>query len=186
MLGAGAAVTLAAWTAQDSAVGGFAASRFGTESTVNGGATWSDNSTTPATLSLGTVALMPGDVTAASFGIRATVGSVAGTESLQTPSGVAGALAPYLQYRVYRASGSACSATSTPAAGSDWILGGATSWVALSSTVPANGSSLAAGAASAPGTPLWFCFQARLGTDAPKSLQGSSGQATWQFLGTSS
>jgi hypothetical protein len=179
-------VTTAAWTAQDSAAGGFVASRFGTESTVNGGATWADNSTTPATLSLGAVALMPGDATAASFGIHATAASVSGTESLQTPSGVAGALAPSLEYRVYRASSSACSATSTPAAGSDWIVGDASSWVALSSTVPANRTPLVAGGAGAPGAPLWFCFQVRLGTDAPNSMQASSAQATWRFLGTSS
>jgi predicted ribosomally synthesized peptide with SipW-like signal peptide len=186
VLGAGAAVTVAAWTAQDSTVSGFVATRFGTESTVNGGATWSDNSTTPATLSLSTAALMPGDATAASFGIHATGGSVSGTESLQTSSGVAGASAPSLQYRVYRASSSACSATSTPAAGSDWIVGDSAGWVALSSTVPANGTPLAAGGAGAPGAPLWFCFQVRLSTDAPNSVQASSAQATWRFLGTSS
>ncbi|HVX07435.1 SipW-dependent-type signal peptide-containing protein [Humibacter sp.] len=186
VLGAGAAVTVAAWTAQDDAVGGFVTSRFSTESTVNGGTSWSDNSTTPATLSLSAGALMPGDATAASFGIHATTGSVSGTESLQTPSGVAGALAPSLQYRVYRASSSACSATSAPAAGSDWLVGDAVGWAALSSTVPANSTPLAAGGTGAPGAPAWFCFQVRLSTDAPNSVQASGAQATWRFLGTSS
>ncbi len=186
VLGVGAGVTLAAWTAQEHATGTFAASRFGTLSSADGGATWTDNSTTAAVLSLSPAALTPGDVTAASFGIRATAASVAGTVTVQTPTVGTGALTPYLRYRMYGGASSTCTTTSTPSGRTGWVVGDGSTWIALTAAVPANSTALAAAGASSDGAPVWFCFQVRLADDAPNSLQGSSTAATWQFLAASS
>lgn len=190
VLGVGAAVTVAAWTAQDNATGSFATSTFVTQSSADAGATWANNSVAPgATLQLGAGALSPGVTVAASFGIRTGTGSIGGNEALQTPTSTTTplpALWTSLQYRVYSSTTSTCTATSAPASGSNWIVGSATTWSAMGTAVPANSTALAAATSSAPGTPTWFCFQVNLPTGAPNTLQGQSLVATWLFAGTSS
>lgn len=191
VLGVGATVTLAAWTSQDYTTGSFSTSRFVTQSTTDAtGNGWQDNSVSPgATLQLNAGALSPGVTVAAAFGIRTTAGSIGGTESLQTPTSTTTplpALWSSLQYRVYSSTASACTPTSSPSSGSNWIVGGSTTWSALSTAVAANATALAAAASSSPGAPAWFCFQVALPAGAANTLQGQSLVVTWLFSGTSS
>lgn len=190
VLGVGAAVTLAAWTAQDNATGSFTTSRFVTQSSADAGTTWADNSAVPgAVLQLNAGALSPGATVAAVLGIRTTAGSIGGTEALQTPTSSTTplpALWSSLQYRVYSSTTSTCTATSTPLSSSDWIIGSATTWSTMGTAVPVNSTALVAATTSSPGTPTWFCFQVGLPSGAPNTLQGQSLVVTWLFSGTSS
>jgi predicted ribosomally synthesized peptide with SipW-like signal peptide len=191
VLGVGATVTLAAWTSQYYATGRFTTSLFVTQSTADpAGSGWADNSVSPgATLQLNAGSLSPGATVAAPFGIRTTTGSIGGTEALQSPTSSTSPLPDlwnYLQYRVYSSTTSTCTTTSTPTSSSNWIAGSASTWSAMATAVPANTTALAAAAASAPGTPTWFCFQVTLPSGAPNTLQGETIPISWLFIGTSS
>jgi predicted ribosomally synthesized peptide with SipW-like signal peptide len=201
VLGVGATITLAAWTAHDDGRGTFSASSFLTQSTaVDSSGAWASNPSAPgASLQFNATGLMPGATIAAPFGIRTApntasspvTASAAGTESLQAPIAASGTsttsgLWLYLQYRVFSSTSSTCTTTTTPSLPANWIVGGASTWASLSAAMAANSTAIAASTTTVPGTATWFCLQVQLPTTAPSSLQGGSAGVVWQFVGTSS
>lgn len=191
VLGVGATATLAAWTDNEFGTATFSASVFDTESSVNG-TTFADNATSPgATMTVAAGGLSPDTRRYAFIDVRSKANSISGTLSLSGASvtnnpTTTPTLGSALQYRaVVIAPGATCNAAAFTTGTPTFLVGGATSTVALttagSTTVP-----LPAASASAPSTAVRFCFDVYLPAGADNALQGKGATATWQITGTSS
>lgn len=193
VLGVGAAATLAAWTDSEFGTATFTASRFDTESSINGTA-FADNPNSPgATMTVTGGGLSPNQRNYSFIDVRSKAGSIAGTLALgaptvtNTPPAAAPAtptLGGTLQYRVVAtAPGAACTAAAFTA-GATYIVGGPSALVPLATpgaaTVP-----LSAAGATAPSTAVRLCFDVFLPSTAANSLQGWATTSTWQITATS-
>lgn len=181
VLGIGVSVTTAAWTDTEVATGSFAASVFGTQSSVNGGITWADNTLTPAVLAFAAGGFSPTVTKYAALNLRTVPNSLPGTISLgaaviTADTGLVGGL----QLRVVAYSGTGPCAAEAFSAGAAYVVG--------SSATPA---ALTAAAVSSPaltaaqGTPTTLCFQVSMPTGASSTFQGRSLTATWTVTSTS-
>ena len=197
VLGVGAAVTDAAWTDPEYASGTFKAGTFDIESATDQSlATYTSHNTSAgaavftfdtASLPLST-AMYPGSVVASPWAIRAAAGSIAGTVTLAaaTLTSATNSFATDLQYRVFWSmTNPNCTASSTSA--SNYLVGSATTWGAMTSTptVPNPLPKLAAGASSTTaGAPVYLCFQFTLPSTAANGDQGLSASFTWAANGS--
>lgn len=193
VLGVGSALVAASWTDQVVGSTEFASGdRFGIESSVDGGSTWSSHpvgAPNPLTFTTAATGVTPGSVIYAPVRIRTEQGSVGASVLLEGASfsgtGV-GTLSTALRYRVIRGATS-CDATafgSTPT----FVVGAAG---AVPLDTPASGAfQLPAGSTSnepGPGVPL--CFEVSLPATNDNwtnpALQNKTVIANWPFVGTS-
>ncbi|RXZ72272.1 SipW-dependent-type signal peptide-containing protein [Agromyces albus] len=188
VLGAGATATLAAWTDTETATGSFGSSVFDLQSQSAGSPTYADNAVAPgASLTFNATAMSPSVSHYAWLNVRTTPASTVGGDVVLTGLDVDStdnALAPALEYRAVRTSSPnptiACNAAAF-AAPSTFIVGGTTTWVALSSAPPTPVSN----PIGAAGASIGFCFDVRVIAGAANSYQGETAKATWTFTGTS-
>lgn len=189
VLGVGASLTLASWTDDTYAEGSFQASSFAVESNVTKPYTasgpWTDASAPPGpTLNFQATAMSPGVSFYAPIAIRTKPGSIGGTVQLTAPS-LSGSteLGQALRYRVVRSSTCAGSAFTSTAA---YVVGGPSTYSPLSAGQNTGvTNSLAPAVATSPGPPTQFCFEVRLPSGAPNSLQGDAASAVWHFQAVS-
>lgn len=181
MLGVGAAVTLAAWTDDEFAIGNFAAGSFNIQGSTTGAeADFADHESEAGAAELDFQIdadnLSPTDVVAAPFVLRtdATTGYDATVELVSAEG--SGANAANLTYGIVQvASAADCTAGAT---GTEIVPAG----TALSSNAGAATFDLTAGAAGEAGAPATLCFQVTAGDDL---LEGEAGAALWNFTATS-
>lgn len=179
VLGVGAAVTLAAWTDQEWAVGNFAAGSFNIEGSTDG-TTFTDHASEDGAAVLdfqvGADNLSPGDTVAAPFVLRTdSATSYPATVELTSSTGT-GDNAPNLTYGITQVG--AVGDCTAGAAGTE-IVPAATS---LGSVAGASGFALEAGADGAAGAPVVLCLQVTAEEDLQ---QGATGVASWEFTATS-
>ena len=180
VLGVGAAVTLAAWTDQETASGSFNASVFNTESSVDR-VTWAHNTNPPVATFTAATGMSPTTSTFSPFNIRTTAAtSVGGTVSL-TALTRTGILTDVLEYRIARLATTTTVCNVTNIAAGTFIVGGTSTWVAASAALPAPVTS----AIGAAGSELRYCIDVRIASGAANSYQGTSGTLTWTFTATS-
>jgi hypothetical protein len=174
--------SLASWADGEYATGTYAASVFVTQSSVDGGLTWSDNADSPgAALVLDVADLRPTTVAYTSFALRTSSDSVAGTATLEQASTDNAALADALEYRVVLYTSGGCS-QATFTSPQQWIAGDASAWLALVAALPTAGASAPLAGHQAAATQ--YCFGVRMKSGASNSLQGQSLHAVWQFNAT--
>lgn len=177
VLGAGAAVTLAAWNDSEFARGTFSAGTFNLVGSVDG-TTYTDHATagSPATLgfTVNAASLSPGAVTAAPFAVQlaanTTNPAVVTISSAATTGTVTNLTYELLQTTTFGCTTSTTGTTLVPA-------GTALTTVPGSTTFP-----LTQGAAGAAGAPAFLCFKV---TGGAGLAQGQTGTATWQFQAAS-
>ena len=180
VLGVGAAVTLAAWTDQEWAVGEFGAGSFNIQgSTTGDDADFTDHPSQgeAATLGfeIGADNLSPGDTVAAPFVLR-TDAETSYDATVELTSAVGeGVNAANLTYGITQV-GSAAECVDG-ATGTTVVPAG----TALDATTGAEGFTLVAGD-GAPGAPVALCFQVTAGDTLE---QGETGTANWEFTATS-
>lgn len=178
VLGVGAAVTLAAWTDQEWAVGEFGAGSFNIEGSTDG-TTFTDHASQAGAATLGFEVgaenLSPGDTVAAPFTLRTDDATTYdATVALTTAIGE-GANAANLTYGITQvATAAECVEGAT---GTDVIPAG----TALDSVAGASEFTLTAGDGAA-GAPVTLCFQVTAGEGL---TQGDPGTANWEFTATS-
>ncbi|MEO8094388.1 MAG: SipW-dependent-type signal peptide-containing protein [Pseudolysinimonas sp.] len=184
VLGVGTTMTLASWTDSEFGQGSFTTTKFDTQSSVDGGTNYADNTPSAATLAFDPSGMSPNTQRYALFLIRTKAGSVAGTLSLGaatiSPAGADDGtnLAAALRYRVVSTTGTCNAAAFT----------GSPVWVLQTSSplATAGASTVAVAAATAsPGAASGLCFEISLPAGAPNTLQGKTGSATWQVTATS-
>lgn len=177
VLGAGAAVTLAAWNDSEFATGTFSAGTFNLVGSTDG-TTFSDHptagsaATTAFTVNAAT--LTPGDVTAAPFAVQLAAGTTNDAVVTVSAAGTTGTVAN-LTYELLQTPTFGCTAATagTP------LVPAAT---AVGSVPGAPTFALAHGAGAATGAPVFLCFKVTAGAGL---TQGQTGSATWQFQAAS-
>ncbi|MGP9539886.1 SipW-dependent-type signal peptide-containing protein [Brachybacterium sp. AOP43-C2-M15] len=177
VLGVGAAVTLAAWTDQEWAIGEFGAGSFNVEGSTDGSAFADHDSEAGAAqleFEVDADNLTPEDVVAAPFVLRLDDATTYDATVELTDAAGSGANAAHLTYGIIEV-GSAAECTDD-ATGSAIVPAG----TALDSGTA--GFDLVAGADGEAGAPVTLCFQVTAGPDL---LQGETGTATWGFTATS-
>lgn len=178
VLGVGAAVTLAAWTDQEWAVGEFGAGSFDIEGSTDG-TDFTDHASQDGAATLGFEVgadnLAPGDTVAAPFVLRTDATTTYdATVTLTTAIGE-GDNAANLSYGITQVATAAdCVEGATGAA----IVPEGTS---LDSVAGASEFTLTSGDGAA-GTPVALCFQVTAGPDL---VQGAPGIASWELTATS-
>ena len=184
VLGVGSAATLAAWTDREYGQATFTTRRFDTESSVNGGTSWADNTVSPgATFTFDATAMSPSSVKYAQILIRTKTGSLAGTLQVAgasiTPAGTdeATVLGAALRYRVIVSTATCAAGLFT--SGAIYVVGSFAAPVALGTTglstsVTANG-----------GSNTGLCFEVSLPSNAANTLQGKTSTAIWNIVATS-
>lgn len=182
MLGVGAAVTLAAWTDQETASGSFNASVFNTESSVDR-VTWAHNTNPPvATLTAGT-GMSPTVSVFSAFNIRTTAATTVDGNVLLNATTTTGVLGGALEYRIARAD------TVTTTCNAAAMTGGTFVTDATDAGTWTNAGTLATGAINWPigaaGSELRYCIEVRIKVGSDNSFQGTSGTLTWTFTSTS-
>jgi len=181
VLGVGAAVTLAAWTDQEWAVGSFGAGSFNIEGSPTGDdGDFADHPSQDgaATLDFEVAAenLSPGDTVAAPFVLRTDAETTYDATVELTDAIGAGANAENLSYGITEVTGvEDCVEGAT---GGQIVPGG----TGLSDTAGADGFTLEAGADDAAGAPVVLCFEVTAGDGLQ---QGETGTASWEFTATS-
>lgn len=179
VLGVGAAVTLAAWTDQEWAVGNFAAGSFNIEGSTNGTDFTdhpSEGGAAVLAFDLAAENLSPGDSVAAPFVVRTDAATTYGATVELTSAAGQGAIASDLTYGITQVGAAGeCTegATGTP------IVPAGTGVDAITGATP---FTLEAGAAGTAGTPVVLCFEVTAGDNLD---QGATGSATWEFTATS-
>lgn len=177
VLGAGAAVTLAAWNDSEFATGTFSAGTFSLVGSTDG-TTFSDHptagsaATTAFTVNAAT--LSPGDVTTAPFAVELAGGTTNDALVTVSAAGTTGTVTN-LSYELLQTTTFGCSAatTGTPLVAAATALG----------SVPGSPTfALAHGAGAAAGAPVFLCFKVTAGAGL---VQGQTGSATWQFQAAS-
>lgn len=188
VLGVGSTMTLAAWTDNEFGQGTFTASRFDTQSSVNGGVGYADNSSSPgATIAFDTTAMSPSSVRYGSLLVRTKINSIAGTMVLSgatiSPSGTdeTTVLGAALRYRVVSTTAT-CDATAFTGSPT-WVVGPTAATLTTAGSATLN---LAAATASLPGAATGLCFEVTLPAGAANTLQGASTTAIWHVTATSS
>lgn len=195
VLGIGSVLVAASWT--DSVLG-FAnfqsGSRFGIQSSVNNGATWSSNPTSGATNKLNfapaMTGLVPGSVAYAAIQLRTEVGSSSAGVSLSgallTGDATLGGALVYRAVRLPTVGTSCNSAAFTEAPA--WIVG-VTGAVPLTAGSAGKVMTLPAATATAAGPATGVCFELSLPANAANwtnaALQGKTSTPDWAFVGTS-
>lgn len=180
VLGVGAAVTLAAWTDQEWAVGSFGAGSFNIEGSTTGEeASFTDHESPAGAATLGFEVgagnLSPGDTVAAPFVLRTDETTTYDATVALTSAIGEGANAANLTYGITQVAGVAdCVEGAT---GTAVVPAG----TALDSVTGANEFTLAAGDGAA-GAPVTLCFQVTAGEGL---TQGDPGTANWEFTATS-
>lgn len=181
VLGVGAAVTLAAWTDEEWAVGNFGAGTFNIQGSTTGeDADFTDHPSEDeaAELSFEVDAdnLSPNDTVAAPFVLRTDADtSYDATVDLTSAFGD-GANAANLSYGIVQVD--TVEECTVDATGTNIVPGG----TALDTIDGASEFELTAGEADAAGTPVTLCFQVTAGEDL---VQGETATATWGFTATS-
>jgi hypothetical protein len=177
VFGLAAGLTAASWTdAEITAPATFAASAFGVQTSVQGGAYSAASSVT------GTVAgLYPGTPAYIALKVKTAAVSAAGTVSLSAAANSTG-LAAVLRYRIVQTL-AACTAsafTGTPV----YIVGGAAGYQQVNAALAATtGIAVGANASSEVG----YCIELSIPLGVVQATyQGVSGTPTWNILGTSS
>lgn len=181
VLGLGFSVTMAAWTDTEVASGSFGASVFGTQSSVNAGLQWADNTGIPAVLAFPIGGFSPTVTKYAALNLRTIPNSLAGTASLGAAVITADTgLVSGLQLRVVRYAGTGACSSDAFTAGASYIVG--TSAVAAALTAPGTQTSALTAAQGAVTT---LCFQVSMPSGASTTFQGKSLTATWTVTSTS-
>lgn len=189
VLGVGATMTLASWTDTEFATGSFATSKFDTQSSIDN-SVWADNTSAPgATITFAGTGMSPDTHRYGYVLIRTKANSVAGTLTFVAPTVTNGGtdtspfLGAALQYRAIAIAAAGCTSTTFTTGTPTYIVGGASTYAALTAT-GATGVSLPAATAS-PGSPVGYCFDVYLPTGADPLLQGKSVSVTWNVTATS-
>lgn len=177
VLGAGAAVTLAAWNDSEFAQGTFIAGTFNLVGSVDG-TTYTDHATagSPATLgfTVDAASLSPGAVTAAPFAVELAANTT-NPAVVTVSSGATTGTVTNLTYELLQTTTFGCTASTT---GTDLVAAGtALNTVPGSTTFP-----LTQGTGGAAGAPVFLCFKV---TGGAGLAQGQTGTATWQFQAAS-
>lgn len=179
VLGVGAAVTLAAWTDEEWAIGNFGAGSFNIEGSTDGTDFADHNSEAGAAVlpfEIDAENLSPGDSVAAPFVVRTDAATTYGATVELTSAAGEGTIAPDLTYGISQVGATGeCTegATGTP------IVPAGTSVDAITGAAP---FTLEAGAAGTAGAPVVLCFEVTAGETLQ---QGDTGSATWEFTATS-
>ena len=186
-LGLGATMTLASWTDNEWSQATFATSSFDTQSSMDSGVSYADNTVSPGTaMVFSGSGMSPATVRYANTLVRTKIGSIAGTIVLGagsfSPAGTdeTTVLGAALRYRVVSttASCAASAFTGSPT----WVVG------PTASTLGTAGSSavvLAAATAVAPGAASGLCFEVTLPAGAASTLQGKASTVIWQITASS-
>lgn len=184
VLGVGATLTLASWTDHEYEQAAFSTSKFDTESSVNGGTSWADNSASPgATITFDASAMSPSSVKYAAVLIRTKTGSLAGnlvvSGAAYSPSGTdeATVLGAALRYRVIVTTATCAAGLFT--AGATYVVGSFAAPAMLGTT----GSSTSVAANGTANTGL--CFEVSLPSTAANTLQGLTSTVIWHVVATS-
>ncbi|WP_114854225.1 SipW-dependent-type signal peptide-containing protein [Brachybacterium sp. YJGR34] len=178
VLGVGAAVTLAAWTDEEWAIGTFGAGSFNVEGSTDG-TTFADHTSADGAAELAfdleaAENLTPDDVVAAPFVLRLDADTSYDAVVELTDVSGAGANAANLTYGIITVPSAAeCTAAAT---GTEIVPAG-TGLDAGTGTFD-----LTAGTEGAAGDEVTLCFRVTAGPDL---VQGESGTATWGFTATS-
>jgi predicted ribosomally synthesized peptide with SipW-like signal peptide len=184
VLGLGAAVTLAAWTDQETAAGSFDASIFNTESSIDR-TTWASNTNPPVATFTAVTGMSPSSSTFAPFNVRTTAATtVAGSVTLTatTRTLTTGSLTEVLEYRIARLATATTTCNATNIAAGTYLTGAGGAWLDAG-TLPASPVASAIGAA---GAELRYCLEVRIKSTAANSYQGATGTLTWTFGAISS
>lgn len=181
VLGVGAAVTLAAWTDEEWAIGNFGAGNFNIQGSTTGEeADFTDHPSQGEAAELDfQIAgdnLSPTDTVAAPFVLRTDAATTYDATVELTSASGEGANAENLTYGITQVESAAeCTEGAT---GTEIVPSG----TALDSMDGATGFELIAGADDAAGAPVTLCFQVTAGDDL---VQGESGTANWGLTATS-
>lgn len=181
VLGVGAAVTLAAWTDQEWAIGQFGAGSFNVQGSADG-TTFADHVTSGGaaalTFDLATDAdnMSPSTVVAAPFVLRLNGETSYDATVLLSDAAATGDIAPNLTYGIVQVAGAA---DCTPeAVGVEVVAPG----TAVGTSPAITPLALTAGAGAEVGSELALCFQITAGDSLG---QGQAGTASWEFTATS-
>ncbi|ODA89596.1 hypothetical protein ATY41_04790 [Leifsonia xyli subsp. xyli] len=173
MLGAGATVTLAAWSDSEYATGTFSAGTFNLVGSTDG-TTFTDHATSGAAAALlftvNTATLSPTDVTASPFAVQLAANTTNNATVTISSSTTTGSIAN-LTYQLLQTTSFGCTATTT---GTTLVTAG----TAVGSVPSSTTFSLAKGTSGAAGSPVYLCFKVTAGSGL---VQGQTGTATWQF-----
>ncbi|WP_349866633.1 SipW-dependent-type signal peptide-containing protein [Leifsonia sp. WHRI 6310E] len=177
VLGAGAAVTLAAWNDSEFARGTFTAGTFNLVGSIDG-TTYTDHATagSPAALAftVNAATLSPGAVTAAPFAVELAANTTNPAVVTISSAATTGTVTN-LTYELLQTTTFGCTASTT---GTDLVPAGtALTTVPGSTTFP-----LTQGTGGAAGAPAFLCFRV---TGGAGLAQGQTGTATWQFQAAS-
>lgn len=184
VLGVGASVTMAAWTDNEYAQGTFTASIFNTESSVNLGTNWADNVTAPGpAMTFAGTGMSPTATRYAPFWIRSKAGSVAGTVALAAATTNNATFAAALELRVVTYTSGSCGA-GLFISGAPYVVGSFAAPATLT-TAGALAQALVATPGPGAGTPIQYCFQVSMRSDAANTLQDQSITVTWHLVATS-
>lgn len=184
VLGVGVSVTMAAWTDTEVASGAFGTSVFGTQSSVDAGSQWADNTTTAAVLNFGLGGFSPTVSKYATLQIRTVPNSVSGKAAIGAVQ-LDGAtdLRDALRVRVvWFTDNRACALTAFT--GAQFVIGTAAGGVALATTSTVQADLGAAAGPTLHGPATTLCFEVSLPA-GPPTLQGKSVTATWTVTTTS-
>ncbi|WP_431220627.1 SipW-dependent-type signal peptide-containing protein [Leifsonia xyli] len=177
VLGAGAAVTLAAWNDSEFVTGTFSAGTFNLVGSTDG-TSYADHPTAgaraTAAFTVNSAALTPGDVTAAPFAVRLAAGTTNDATVTVSAAGTSGTVSE-LSYQLLQTSSFGCTATTT---GTTLVPAGQ----ALGTAPGGITFALTKGAGAAAGAPVYLCFKVTAGANL---VQGQTGGATWQFQAAS-
>jgi predicted ribosomally synthesized peptide with SipW-like signal peptide len=176
VFGLAAGLTVASWTDAERVGATFAASTFGLQTSVQGGAYSAATSVT------GTVTgLYPGTPAYIAVKVKTAAVSTAGTVSLSAAANSTG-LAAVLRYRIVQTL-AACTATSFTGSPT-YVVGGASTYQQVSSALAATpGLAVGANASSEVG----YCIELGMPLGVVQATyQGVSGTPTWNIVGTSS
>lgn len=182
-LGLGATATIAAWTDTETGTAEFAAGAFRLEANIDG--SW--NTTRSMTFDAG--AMYPGSTAYAPVRLRTSPDTTVAGDLTVTATGRtsgSGAIADSLEYRaviqpVTGDTAPTCAAGTFTASGV-YAFGSSTSWQPMTAGVT---SSTTQRLAAAQGSTVQYCFQVRMRSDAPNTVQGTSAGFTWTWDATS-
>jgi hypothetical protein len=194
VLGFGAVLVAASWTDNVLGFANFQSGRFGIQSSVDNGVTWSSNPVTGTNNQLSftpTVsAVVPGVVSYAPIRLRTDVGSLAAKIELNGAQ-LAGdsALGGALVYRAVKLATPTSPCGGAAFTGSpSWVVGSAGA-VSLTTGSAPNVFTLAAATTTSEGAATTVCFEISLPATpanwANPALQGKAATPDWAFVGTS-
>lgn len=179
VLGVGAAVTLAAWTDDEWAIGNFGAGTFSIEGSTDGTAFAehpTEGDAAALEFELAAENLSPQDVVAAPFAMRTTAETTYGATVSLAGTAATEEIAPDLTYGIIEVdSAEACAPDAT---GSAIVPAG----TALGEIAGASEISLPAGSEGSAGDAAVLCIQVTAGDTL---AQGDAGTATWEFTADS-